>query len=82
MAGVVGKPDPVRGEIVTAFIVLNEGYAASDTLADEIAAHVKAHLAAYEYPRVVRFLDAMPMTTTGKIIRRDLRQMATNEQTP
>lgn len=75
MAGVVGKPDTVRGEIVTAFVQLIDGAAPSDALASDIAQHVKARLAAYEYPRDVRFVDAMPMTTTGKIIRADLRRM-------
>jgi len=75
MAGVVGLPDPVRGEVVAAFIQLAEGFTASDELASGIAAHVKTRLAAYEYPRIVRFVDAMPMTTTGKIIRRALREM-------
>lgn len=75
MAGAVGKPDQVRGEIVVAFVTLTEGQEPSDTLATDIATHVKARLAAYEYPREVRFLECMPTTTTGKIIRRDLRRM-------
>ncbi len=76
LAGVVGKPDPIRGAVVAAYIQLASGYAPSDTLARDIAHHVKTRLAAYEYPRVVRFIDAMPMTTTGKIIRADLRRRA------
>lgn len=79
MAGVVGKPDPLRGTIVAAYITLAEGVAPSDALADAIAAHVRDRLAAYEYPRVVRFIDTMPMTTTGKIIRADLRKLAEQE---
>jgi len=79
MAGVVGWPDDIRGSVVAAFVTLQEGFVGSDALADEIAAHVKSQLAAYEYPRVVRFLDAMPMTTTGKIIRAELRAMAEAE---
>ena len=75
MAGVVGLPDPVRGEVVAAFVQLTDGFTASDALAGDIAAHIKTRLAAYEYPRIVRFVDAMPMTTTGKIIRRELREM-------
>ena len=74
-AGVVGKPDALRGEVVVAFVTLSDGAAPSDALAAEIAAHVKSRLAAYEYPREVRFLSAMPTTTTGKIIRRELREM-------
>ncbi|WBU61931.1 acyl-CoA synthetase [Paracoccus albus] len=79
MAGVVGKPDPLRGSVVAAYLVLNEGYSPSDDLAQQIAGHVKSHLAAYEYPRVVRFVEALPMTTTGKIIRADLRRLAEDE---
>lgn len=79
LAGVVGKPDPLRGAVVAAYVLLNEGVAPSDALAAEIAAHVKSRLAAHEYPRVVRFLDEMPMTTTGKIIRAALRRLAEAE---
>jgi acetyl-CoA synthetase len=76
LAAVVGKPDPLRTEIVKAFIVLKSGVAPSDALAAEIQAFVKTRLSAHEYPREVAFIDAMPMTTTGKIIRRLLRQRA------
>jgi len=79
LAGVVGQPDPIRGSIVAAYIQLAEGIAGSDALAEEIAGHVKSRLAAYEFPRVVRFIDDMPMTTTGKIIRADLRARAEKE---
>ena len=79
MAGVVGKPDPLRGSVVAAYIQLAPGHDPSDALADGIAAHVKTRLAAYEYPRVIRFIDDMPMTTTGKIIRADLRRRAEKE---
>jgi acetyl-CoA synthetase len=75
MAGVVGKPDDVRGAIVTAFIQLADGFTQSETLATQIATHVKARLAAYEYPREVHFLNQLPTTTTGKIIRRELRDL-------
>jgi acetyl-CoA synthetase len=73
LAAVVGKPDPVRTEIVKAFIVLKSGYAASDMLAGEVREFVKTRLSAHEYPREVSFIREMPMTTTGKIIRRLLR---------
>ena len=79
MAGVVGKPDPVRGAVVAAYVTLRGGHAPSDALAAEIALHVKARLAAHEYPRVVRFIDRMPMTTTGKIVRAELRRLAEAE---
>jgi len=76
LAAVVGKPDKVRTEIVKAFIVLKSGHAASDVLAGEIQAFVRTRLSAHEYPREVAFISQMPMTTTGKIIRRQLREMA------
>ena len=79
LAGVVGKPDPIRGSIVAAYIQLAEGFTGSDALAAEIAGHVRSRLAAYEFPRVVRFIDDMPMTTTGKIIRAELRARAQKE---
>jgi acetyl-CoA synthetase len=73
---VIGKPDPVRTEIVKAFIVLKAGRAASSGLADEIQAFVRTRLSAHEYPREIAFIDEMPMTTTGKVIRRLLRAKA------
>jgi acetyl-CoA synthetase len=76
LAAVVGKPDKVRGEIVKAFIVLRQGETASDTLARDIQEFVKTRLAAHEYPREVAFISDMPMTTTGKVIRRLLRERA------
>ncbi|MGB7256582.1 MAG: AMP-binding protein, partial [Pseudolabrys sp.] len=76
LAAAVGKPDPLRTEIVKAFIVLKSGYMASDALAAEIQGFVKKQLSAHEYPREVAFIEAMPMTTTGKVIRRLLRQLA------
>jgi acetyl-CoA synthetase len=76
LAAVVGKPDPVRTQIVKAFIVPKAGHSPSDALAAEIQSFVKTRLSAHEYPREVAFIDAMPMTTTGKVIRRLLRQQA------
>jgi acetyl-CoA synthetase len=74
MAAVVGVPDPQRTEIVKAFIVLKPGFVASDTLKRELQEHVKVQLAAHEYPRDVAFVESLPLTTTGKIIRRELRE--------
>ena len=79
LAGVVGKPDAARTEIVKAYVVLKDGCAASDALAREIQAHVKVLLAAHEYPREVAFVAELPMTATGKIIRRELRARAAAE---
>lgn len=73
MAAVVGAPDPERTEIVKAYVVLNDGFAASDRLTHELQDHVRTRLAAHEYPRQVRYIDSLPLTTTGKIIRRELR---------
>jgi acetyl-CoA synthetase len=74
LAAVVGVPDPQRTEIVKAFVVLKAGFTGSDALKRELQDHVKVRLAAHEYPREVAFVDALPMTTTGKIIRRELRE--------
>jgi acetyl-CoA synthetase len=76
LAAAVGKPDPLRTEIVKAFVVLRAGFTASDALAAEIQAFVRTRLSAHEYPREIAFRDSLPMTTTGKIIRRQLRDEA------
>ncbi|NBN65846.1 AMP-binding protein [Pannonibacter tanglangensis] len=76
LAAAVGKPDPLRTEIVKAYIVLADGHQPSEALAAEIRAHVRTRLSAHEYPREISFLDELPMTTTGKIIRRALRERA------
>jgi acetyl-CoA synthetase len=73
LAAAVGKPDALRTEIVKAFIVLKKDFAPSDALAAEIQSFVKTRLSGHEYPREVAFIDDMPMTTTGKVIRRLLR---------
>jgi acetyl-CoA synthetase len=74
LAAVVGKPDALRTEIVKAFVVLKAGHVPSDALIFDIQAHVRGRLAAHEYPREIVFRDDLPMTTTGKIIRRELRE--------
>jgi acetyl-CoA synthetase len=76
LAAAVGKPDPIRTEIVKAFIVLKPGHPPSDALAAEIQGFVRTRLSAHEYPREVAFIEQMPMTTTGKVIRRLLRERA------
>ncbi len=73
LAAAVGKPDPLRTEIVKVFIVLKQGFEASDDMADSIQAHVRQRLSAHEYPREIEFVDHLPLTTTGKVIRRLLR---------
>ncbi|MCB1956759.1 MAG: AMP-binding protein [Rhodocyclaceae bacterium] len=72
-AAVVPKPDPERGALVKAYVVLAEGYAASEALTREIQTHVRTLLAPYEYPKEIEFIEALPMTTTGKVQRRVLR---------
>ncbi|MEO0623711.1 MAG: AMP-binding protein [Pseudomonadota bacterium] len=74
MAAVIGVPDPVRTEAVTAFVTLSPGTEASDALAAGLIAHVRMRLSPHLAPRTVHFLEAMPMTSTGKILRRALRQ--------
>ncbi|TNF63538.1 MAG: AMP-binding protein [Burkholderiales bacterium] len=72
-AAVVPKPDPERGAVVKAYVVLAPGHAGSTALVRELQAHVKGKLAPYEYPKEIEFVDALPMTTTGKVQRRVLR---------
>ena len=74
LAAVIGVPDALRTEIVKAFLVLKPGRDGSPELAREIQDFVKVKLAAHEYPRAIEFVDALPMTTTGKIMRRELRK--------
>ena len=74
-AAVIGKPDEARGAIVKAYIVLQQGFSASRSLIEEIQAHVRGRLAPYEYPREIEFIDALPMTTTGKVQRKELRKL-------
>jgi len=73
MAAAVGVPDEVRNEAVKAFVILRAGVSPSDDLVEEIRNFVRNHLAKHEVPREVEFVDALPMTTTGKILRRELR---------
>ncbi|MDP2016334.1 acyl-CoA synthetase [Hydrogenophaga sp.] len=72
-AAVVPKPDAERGAVVKAYVVLAPGHMAGDELVKQLQAHVKGKLAPYEYPKEIEFIDALPMTTTGKVQRRVLR---------
>jgi 2-aminobenzoate-CoA ligase len=74
--GVVGLPDEERGQVVSAFVVLREGFAGGEALAAELQEWVKARIAPYKYPRRVEFLDALPRTQTGKLQRFRLREVA------
>jgi len=73
--GVVAKPDPAAGEIPCAFVVLREGFTPSDALATQLREFVADRLAHHKQPREVRFVDAVPRTTSGKILRRELRKV-------
>lgn len=73
LAAVVGTPDPERTEIVKAYVVLAEGHLPTDALTRELQDQVRRRLGAHEYPRQVRYVEALPLTTTGKVIRRELR---------
>jgi acetyl-CoA synthetase len=70
--GVSPAPDPVRGQVVKASIVLTKGTAPSDELKLEIQNYVKKNTAPYKYPRIIEFKDSLPKTTSGKIIRAKL----------
>ncbi|MEK7571111.1 MAG: acetate--CoA ligase [Patescibacteria group bacterium] len=72
-AGVIGKPDPVRGEIIKAFVVIKPGVEQNDELKEKLKIHVKKHLAGHAYPREIAFIDKLPKTRSGKIMRRILK---------
>jgi acetyl-CoA synthetase len=73
-SAVTAAPDPVRGQVVKATVVLKNGYTPSDALAKELQAHVKRVTAPYKYPRIVEFVDALPKTASGKTKRAEIRK--------
>jgi acetyl-CoA synthetase len=77
-AGVIGKPDPIRGEIIKAFIALREGFAPSEALKADIVKYVKEGLSAHAAPREIEFRDKLPKTRSGKIMRRVLKAWELN----
>jgi len=79
---VVPAPDPVRGQVVTAVVVLNSGGTPGPDLAAELQAYVKDAIASYKYPRRIEFLDALPKDGVGKIQRRRLREQLQADPTP
>jgi acetyl-CoA synthetase len=74
MAAAIGVPDPVRTEIIKAFVILKAGVEPSEALIEELRDFVRSRLARHEVPRLIEFVTALPMTTTGKIMRRELRE--------
>ncbi len=74
--GVVGAPDPDRGQVVAAYVVLAPGHTPSEDLVRALQDHVKRTIAPYKYPRRIRFVDALPKTQTGKLQRFRLRELA------
>jgi acetyl-CoA synthetase len=74
LAAVIGVPDPVRTEAIKAFVVAKPGIVADAALVKDLQAHVRTRLAAHEYPREIEFVPDLPMTATGKIVRRELKR--------
>lgn len=74
MATVIGAPDPIRGSIVKAFIVTGDAVEENESLRETLQEHVRKRLSAHQYPRAIEFLTELPMTATGKVRRRDLRE--------
>ncbi len=75
-SAIVGMPDEIRGQIICAIVVLRDGYAPSDQLTKELQTHVKKNTAPYKYPRVIKYIGDIPKTTSGKIMRKDLKALA------
>jgi acetyl-CoA synthetase len=82
LAAVIGKPDPLRTEIVKAYIVLDDGFSRSEQTISDLREWVKTRLSMHEYPREIEFIDELPLTTTGKVIRRLLREKAIADMSP
>ena len=77
---ITAAPDPIRGQVVKATIVLAQGYTPSDELVKELQNHVKRATAPYKYPRIVEFVDELPKTLGGKIKRAEIRKADAQEQ--
>ena len=79
LAGVIGSPDALRGQVVKAYVVPAKGAPTDDAAVKALQDHVRRHLSGHEYPRAVRFIDEMPLTVTGKIRRVALRELDSKE---
>ena len=79
---ITGVPDPVRGQIVKATIVLKKGYEPTEELKKELQEHVKKLTAPYKYPRIIEFVTELPKTISGKIRRVELRERDRANETP
>jgi 2-aminobenzoate-CoA ligase len=79
--GVVGQPDDERGQIVKAYVVLNQGFAADVALTRALQDYVKATVAPYKYPRAIEYVTSLPRTETGKLQRFELRRRAVESAT-
>ena len=77
LAAVIGVPDEERTEIIKAFVVPAEGFVADDALGEALKQLVRDNLAKHEVPRLIEFVTSLPLTTTGKIMRRTLRELET-----
>nr|WP_295710757.1 AMP-binding protein [uncultured Halomonas sp.] len=75
----VGQPDEIRGEVIKSYIVLRDGYEASDALADEIKQRVRERLSTHAFPRIIEFVEELPKTPSGKIQRFKLRAQAAED---
>jgi 2-aminobenzoate-CoA ligase len=73
--GVVGVPDPDKGQLTKAVIVLKPGYEGGDAFAEELKNFLRDYIAIYKLPRIVQFVDSLPRTPTGKLLRRKLRSL-------
>ena len=78
IAAAIGVPDPVRTEIIKAFIILSDGYEGNEELKEELKNFVRQKLAKHEVPKEIEFVKSLPMTTTGKIMRKELRNRELN----
>ena len=72
LVAVIGIPDDKMGEEIKAYVVKESG---SSLTEDELKTYTKDHIAAYKYPRIIEFIDALPMSATGKILKKELRKM-------